>query len=80
MSDADDRSTPRKLADTEAQIEALRRHVSEQCVSIASSIDTTPSEMVPPEMRERWLHDLRQAAVALALVVDRLAGSPRTEA
>jgi hypothetical protein len=69
-----------KLADTDAQIRRLRRHVSEHCVSIASSIDTTPAEMVPPEMRERWLHELRQAAVALALVVDRLASGPKAEA
>jgi hypothetical protein len=79
MSDADDRAAP-KLADTEAQIEALRRHVADQCVSIASSIDTTPAEMVPPEMRERWLQELRQAAIALALVVDRLVDGPKAEA
>jgi hypothetical protein len=48
---------PRKLADTDQQIERLRHHVSEQCVSIASSIDTIPPEMVPAEMRERWLRE-----------------------
>jgi len=80
MSDADDRALPRKLADTDGQIQALRQHVSEQCVSIASSIDTIPPEMVPPEMRERWLHELRQAAVALALVVERLVSGPKAEA
>ena len=51
-----------------------------QCVSIASSIDTIPPEMVPPEMRERWLRELRQAAGALALVVDRLSAGPTAEA
>jgi hypothetical protein len=53
---------------------------SERCVSIASSIDTIPPEMVPHEMRERWLRELRQAAVALALVVERLAAGPPAEA
>ena len=79
MSDADDRAVPRKLADTDGQIQALRHHVSEQCVSIASSIDTIPPEMVPHEMRERWLRELRQTAVALALLVERLAGGPTAE-
>lgn len=80
MSDADDREVPRKLADTDEQIQALRHHISERCVSIASSIDTIPPEMVPHEMRERWLRELRQAAVALALVVERLAAGPPAEA
>src|SRR5713226_10299250 len=80
MSDADDRAVPRKLADTDGQIQALRHHVSEQCVSIASSIDTIPPETVPHEMRERWLRELRQAAGALVLVVERLAGGPTAEA
>jgi hypothetical protein len=71
-----DRAVPRTLADTDGPIQALRHDVSEQCVSIASSIDTIPSEMVPPEMRERWLRELRQAVVALVLVVERLAGGP----
>ena len=61
-----------KLADTEEQIRALRHDVAERCVSIASSIDTLPVGTVPPEMRERWLHELHQAAVALVLVTDRL--------
>jgi hypothetical protein len=69
---------PRKLADTERQIERLGHHVSEQCVSIASSIDTIPPEMIPAEMRDRWLRDLRQAAVALVPVSERLAGGPTT--
>jgi hypothetical protein len=81
MSDTDDdREVPRKLADTDGQIQALRLHVAAQCVSIASSIDTIPPEMVPPDMRERWHRELRQAAIALALVVDRLAAGPTAEA
>ncbi len=82
MSDADDRAamTAPKLVDTEAQIQALRRQVAEQCVSIASSIDTTPAKMVPPEMRERWLQELRQATVAITLVIDRLVGGLKAEA
>lgn len=71
-------TTPRKLADTEQQIERLRHHVSEQCVPIASSIDTIPPEMMPAEMRDQWLRDLRQAAVALVPVSERLAGGPTT--
>ena len=71
---------PRKLADTDQQIERLRHHVSEQCVSIASSIDTIPPEMIPAEMRDRWLRELRQAAVALVPVIERLAGGPTPEA
>lgn len=71
---------PPKLADTDQQIERLRHHVSEQCVSIASSIDTIPPEMVPAEMRERWLRELRQAAVALVPVIERFAAGPTPEA
>jgi hypothetical protein len=80
MSHVDDRDVPRKLADTDAQIRGLRHHVSEQCVSIASSIDTIPPELVPPAMRERWLRELRQAVAALVLVVERLATGPPPEA
>jgi hypothetical protein len=80
MSDADDREVPRKLADTDGQIQALRHHISEQCVSIASSIDTIPPEMVPPEMRERWLRELRQAMGALVLVVERFSAGPTAQA
>jgi hypothetical protein len=80
MSDADDRAVPRKLADTDGQIQALRHHVSEQCVSIASSIDTIPPEMIPQEMRERWFGELRQAIGALGIVVERLAAGPPAEA
>ena len=73
-------TVPRKLADTDGQIQALRHHVSEHGVSIASSIDTIPPGMIPQEIRERWLRELRQTAVALALLVERLAGGPPTEA
>jgi hypothetical protein len=75
-----ERAIPRKLADSDQQIETLRHHVSERCVSIASSIDTIPPEMIPAEMRDRWLRGLRQAAVALVPVIERLAGGPTTEA
>ena len=71
---------PRKFADTDQQIETLRHHVSEECVSIASSIDTIPPEMIPAELRDRWLRELRQAAVALVPVIERLAGGLTTEA
>jgi len=36
------RTLSRKLVDTDWQIQKLWRNVSKQCVSIASSIDTTP--------------------------------------
>jgi len=70
----------RKLAETDAHIQELRRHVLAQCVAITSSIDTIPPEMILPEMREAWLRELRQAVGALGLVVDRLAGGPTAEA
>ena len=70
----------RKLAETDAQILALHHHVLTQCVAITSSVDTIPPEMVLPEMRERWLRELRQAVVALGLVVERLADGPKVEA
>ena len=73
-------AVPRKLADTDRQIEKLRRNVSKQCVSIASSIDTTPPEMIPHVIRARWLRELRKTGVALALLVERLAGGPTAEA
>ena len=73
-------AVPRKFADTDQQIETLRHHVSAQCVSIASSIDTIPPEMIPVEMRDRWLRELRQAAVALVPVIERLATRQKTEA
>jgi len=72
-------AVPRKFADTDQQIETLRHHVSQQCVSIASSIDTIPPEMIPVEMRDRWLHELRQAAVALVPVIERLATGQTTD-
>ena len=73
-------AVPRKFADTDHQIETLRHHVSAQCVSIASSIDTIPPEMIAVEMRDRWLRELRQAAVALVPVIERLATRQKTEA
>ena len=72
--------TARKLAETDAQIQTLRRHVAEECVAIASSIDTIPPSMVPPEMRDRWLRALRQALSAVALVEERLAADPTADA
>jgi hypothetical protein len=69
-----ERTVPRKLADADGQIQALRHLVAEPGVSIASSIDTIPPEMVPPEIRERWFLESRQTAVALTLLVERLAG------
>jgi len=74
------RAVPRKLADTDGQIQRLWHNVSAQCISIASSIDTTPPEIIPHEMRERWLRELRKTGVALALLVERLAGGPTAEA
>ena len=75
-----DRAVPRKLADTDGQIQRLWHNISAQCISITSSIDTTPSEMIPHEMRERWLRELRKTGVALALLVERLAGGPTADA
>jgi hypothetical protein len=63
----------RKLAETDAQILPLHHHVLTQCVAITSSVDTISPEMVLPEMRERWLRELRQAVVALTFVIERLA-------
>ena len=73
------RGVPRKLADTDVQIQSLWHNISEQCVSIASSIDTTPTGIIPHEMRNRWLRELRKTGVALGLLVERLAG-PTAEA
>ena len=70
------RALPPKLADTNGQIQRLWHSVSEQCVSIASSIDTTPPEMIPHGIRARWLRELRKTGVALALLANRLAGGP----
>jgi hypothetical protein len=73
------RAVPPKLADTDKQIQKLWHSVPPQCVSITSSIDTTPPEMIPHEMRERWLRELRKTAVALGLLIERLAGGPTAE-
>ena len=70
----------RKLAETDAQIQALHHHVLAQCVAITSSIATIPPEMVLDAMRERWLVELRQTVIALGLVVERLADRPKVEA
>ena len=70
----------RKLAEADAQIQTLRRHVAEECVAIASSIDTIPPAMVPREMRDRWLRALRQAMRAVVLVEERLSADPTAEA
>ena len=75
-----DRAVPRKLADTDGQIQRLWHNIPPQCVSIASSIDTIPSEMIPHEMRERWLRELRKTGATLAVLVERLAGGPTAEA
>jgi hypothetical protein len=72
--------TARKLAEADAQIQTLRRHVSEECVAIASSIDTIPPGMVSREMRDRWLRALRQAMGAVTLVEERLSADPTAEA
>jgi hypothetical protein len=68
------RAMPRKLADTNGQIERLWQSVSEQCVSIASSIDTIPAEMIPHVIRARW--SCVRAGVALARLVNRLTSGP----
>jgi hypothetical protein len=70
----------RKLAETDVQIQALRRYILAQCVAITSSIDTIPPEMILQEMREGWLRELRQAVGALVLVVERLTDRPTAEA
>jgi hypothetical protein len=64
-----------KVAETDAQIQTLRRHMFEECVAIASSIDTIPP-MVPGAMRARWLRELRQATRAVALLKGRLVAKP----
>jgi hypothetical protein len=69
----------RKLAETDAQINALRSHVLAQCVAITSSIDTIPAELIPRAMRKRWAREVQQAADALVLVEKHLAHEPKTE-
>jgi hypothetical protein len=61
-----------KVAETNAQIQTLRHHRFDECVAIASSIDTIPRALVPRRMRDRWLRELRQARGAVALVKERL--------
>ncbi len=70
------RAMPPKLADTNEQVQRLRHSVSEQCVSIASSIDTTPPEMIPHVVRARWLRELRKTSVALTILINRLTSGP----
>jgi hypothetical protein len=72
--------TARKVAETDAQIQTLRRHVAEECVAITSSIDTIPAAMVPREMQDRWRRTLRQAMLTLALVEERLGADPTAAA
>ena len=71
--------TARTLAEADAQIQTLRRHVAEECVAITSSIDTIPPARVPREMRDRWLRALRQAMRAVAPVEERLAADPTAD-
>jgi hypothetical protein len=68
--------TTRKLADTDRQVQALRRDTGKVCVSIASSLDTLPPASVPYGMRVRWLRALRQTTRAVGLVEERLAAAP----
>jgi hypothetical protein len=70
----------RKVAETDAQIQTLRRHMAEECIAITSSIDTIPAAMVPREMRDRWRRTLRQAMRTLALVEERLGADPTAAA
>jgi hypothetical protein len=56
----DETITVRKLAETDSQVQALRRYVGNACVAIASSLDTLP-DAAPGAMRDRWLRTLRQA-------------------
>ena len=70
-------TTARKLADTDAQVQALRRHIGRTCVSIASSLDTLPHASILPKMRARWVLALRQATRAIGLVEERLTADSR---
>jgi hypothetical protein len=69
-----------KVAETNAQIQTLRHHIFDECVAIASSIDTIPRALVPRAMRARWLQELRQATRAVALVKGRLVAKPPAKA
>lgn len=73
---ASDTIAGRKLAETDAQVKALRRHICDACVAIASSLDALPPGIAPREMRDRWLRALRQATRAVVLVEERLAAGP----
>jgi hypothetical protein len=68
-------TTRSKVAETDAQIQALRHHMFDECVAIASSLDTIPRALVPRAMRDRWLRELRQATRAVAVVEARLVNS-----
>ena len=69
--------TTRKLADTDRQIQALRRETGKACVSIASSLDTLPPASVPYDMRVRWFRALRQTTRAVDVVEERLDANSR---
>ena len=69
-----------KLAETEAQIQALRSHVLAQCIAIASSIDSIPPGVLLRSVWEQWRRELQQAADALILVEQHLAKAAKTEA
>jgi hypothetical protein len=73
---ADDAIVAHELAKTDAQVKALRRHICDACVAIASSLDTLPRGSAPRGMRDRWLLALRQATRAVALIEKRLGGDP----
>ena len=73
---ADASVSSRRLADTDAQVQTLRRNTGKACVSIASSLDTLPPASVPYDMRVRWLRALQQTTRAVVLVEERLATAP----
>jgi hypothetical protein len=75
---ADASVNSRRLADTDMQVQALRRNTGKACVSIASSLGALPPTRVPPEMRVRWLRALRQTTRAVVLVDERLVTAPET--
>lgn len=69
-------ATP-KLAETDERVKALRKHICDACVAIASSLDTLPAGVAAGDMRARWLRALSQARGAVALVEQRLATDAR---
>ena len=73
---ADAAITSRRLADTDTQVQALRRNTGKACVSIASSLDTLPPTSVPYGLRVRWVRALRQTTRAVDLVEERLGAGP----